>query len=191
MGHGEPLRDQDINDLVAAVALDCEMGTSINNEPELIRLTAVNFFTGAILVDNLVSPTVALKHYNTRYSGVTPADMRKAVREGTCIFGRDKARELLWRHVGPETVAVVHGGSNDFSALRWTHPHVVDTHILESYTGVRTEGGRSLQNLCRLKLGIEVQQRNVPGRTAGHDSLEDSMACRELAVDWIGTIPGF
>jgi DNA polymerase III epsilon subunit-like protein len=174
------------------------MGMSVTNEPELIRLTAVNVFTSEILLDSLVHPTVPLKHYNTRYSGVRASDMHRAVRDGTCIFGRDNARALLGRlGVHPETIVVVHGGSSDFTALRWIHPHVVDTCLLEGYTGVKTEGGRSLKNLCELKLGIMVQQKNVnvPGGgggasvRVGHDSLEDAMACRELALDWVRTIP--
>ncbi|OAL38331.1 hypothetical protein AYO20_02390 [Fonsecaea nubica] len=148
-----------------AIALDCEMGVSATGDQELIRLTAVDFFSGAVLIDKLVAPAVAMTHYNTRFSGVTAADMREAVRTRTAILGgRDRAREALvrggggdHRRVGPDTIVVVHGGSNDFSALRWIHPLVIDTHILEGYTGVKTEGGRSLQNLCKLKLGIAVQ----------------------------------
>ena len=33
--------------LAAAVALDCEMGTSKTDEPELIRVTLVDYFSGA------------------------------------------------------------------------------------------------------------------------------------------------
>ncbi|KIW85201.1 hypothetical protein Z517_00591 [Fonsecaea pedrosoi CBS 271.37] len=147
-----------------AIALDCETGVAATGHPELIRLTAVDFFSGAVLIDKLVAPAVAMTHYNTRFSGVTAADMREAVRTRTAILGgRDRARDALFRgggdhrRVGPDTIVVVHGGCNDFTALRWIHPLVIDTHILEGYTGVKTEGGRSLQNLCRLRLGIAVQ----------------------------------
>lgn len=162
-----------------AIALDCEMGVSVAGESELIRLTAVDFFTGDILVDNLVQPQVPMLHYNTRYSGVTRGDIQHAIRQGTCIFGKDRARELLWRYVGPETIVVVHGGRGDFSELRWIHEHVVDSFILESMTGTEIKGGKSLKNLCKVKLGIDVQRK---GRK-GHDSLEDAMACRELVID--------
>lgn len=109
------------------------MGISRTGETELIRLTAIDFFSGTVLIDALVSPSVPMKHFNTRYSGVSARDMREAVRYGTAIHGRDAARQLLLEYVGPETVVVVHGGQNDFTALRWIHPCIVDTFILEGY----------------------------------------------------------
>ena len=166
-----------------AVALDCEMGTSIHGDAELIRLTAIDFFTGAVLLDSLVSPTIKMLHYNTRYSGVTRKDMDEAIRKGTCIFGRDVAREKLWEVIGPETIVVTHGGNNDMTALRWIHPHLIDTFLLEMMTGMKIEGGHSLKNLCAKKLGLSVQN----GR--GHDSLEDALACRELCHYWAELIP--
>jgi len=165
-----------------AVALDCEMGTAISGESEIIRITVVDFFTQEVLVDRLVQPSIPMRHYNTRFSGVTASDMRNAVRNRTCIFGRDKARQQVWQFIGPGTVVVVHGGQNDLSALRWMHPLVIDTLILESY-GEPIGGGRSLKNLCLKRLGWVVQN----GR--GHCSHEDALACREL-VHWLaGQIP--
>lgn len=167
----------------AAVALDCEMGYAEDGEAELIRLTAVDFFTQETLLDNLISPSVAMKHFNTKYSGVTPGAMTAALRKGTCFHGRDAARDALFRFIGPETVIVVHGGNSDLTALRWLHPHIVDTFILEGYHGAKTEGGRSLKNLIKLKKDLDIQTGN------GHDSLEDALACRELAILFMETIP--
>ena len=177
------------------------MGISKGSESELIRLTAVDFFTGQILIDNLVYPSVPMANWSTRYSGVSASNMHTAVRKGTAIHGRDKARMGLLQFVGPETVIVVHGGSGDFQALRWIHTHVIDTFILESYVGHEggkqaacektTEGksegggGRSLKDLCKRKLGIDVQTKGKQG----HDSYEDAMGARELVVDWMRTIP--
>lgn len=163
------------------------MGTSTLGESELIRLTAVDFFSGAVLIDSLVSPTVSMAHFNTRYSGVSAADMRHAVKARTCIFGRDAARELLWQFVGPDTVVVVHGGNGDFGSLRWIHERVVDSFILEGYCGEKTVGGRSLKNLCAVNLGMQVQVAKKG--SAGHDSHEDAMAARELVVQWMKGIP--
>ncbi|OAP60254.1 hypothetical protein AYL99_05256 [Fonsecaea erecta] len=197
-----------------AIALDCEMGVAANGDMELIRLTVVDFFSGAVLLDSLVAPSVAMAHYNTRFSGVTARDMREAMKARTAIFGRDRARELLFRLVGPDTVVVVHGGSGDFSALRWIHPRIVDTYILDAYTGVKVNGGRSLQNLCKVRLGIAVQvsgpqtrggvvaagagrvqsqahqtHTHPKGKGTGHDSYEDAMAARELLAYWASHIP--
>ena len=165
------------------IALDCEMGTSLNLESELIRLTAIDFFTRQTLVDKLVQPTVPMKHYNTRYSGVTPEAMRNAVKSGNCYRGRDEARNRLLELIGPETIVVMHGGNNDLTALRLIHPLVIDTHLLECYNP-KTEGGRSLKVVCKKHLGMNIQA----GKN-GHDSLEDAEACRELLHFWIKSIP--
>ncbi|KAL2012096.1 hypothetical protein VTN00DRAFT_4814 [Thermoascus crustaceus] len=114
-----------------AIALDSEMGTSAHGESELIRLTAVDYFTGETLIDSLVYPSVPMRHFNTRYSGVTRGMIEAARRKRTCLMGRDAARQQLWRFVGPETIVVVHGGNNDFLALRWIHTRVVDTFLVE------------------------------------------------------------
>ncbi len=160
-----------------AVALDCEMGTAKSGETELIRLTLIDFFTGEKLIDSLVKPDAAMAHYNTRYSGVTAADMRSAENTRSCIWGRDAAREQIWRYVGPETIVIMHGGSNDLSALRWLHSFVVDSYLLERFNeGV--QGGKSLKNLSLCRLGQTIQN----GR--GHCSFEDALACREL-VHWL------
>jgi DNA polymerase III epsilon subunit-like protein len=169
------------------------MGVSARGDSELIRITAADFFSRVVLLDTLVCPSVPMKHYNTKYSGVSAADMRQAVQSQTCVFGRNKARDLLFQHVRPETMVVVHGGPGDLTSLRWIHSRIIDTHLLQSYTGTKTPGGKSLRNLCRVRLDIEVQQQqrhDGQGRPrAGHDSLEDALACRELAIDWLKGIP--
>ena len=160
------------------------MGTSTVNESELIRLTMVDFFSNEILVNNLVKPSVAMLHYNTKYSGVSRSDMVGAERSRTCMFGRDAARQQLMRFVGPETTVIVHGGQNDFTALRWIHPRVVDTFIVAGYQHAKIEGGRSLKNLCSLNLGRQVQAGKK-----GHCSLEDARATRELTHWFMKDIP--
>jgi len=116
----------------AAVAIDCEMGTSKSGDSELIRVTLVDYFSSAILIDSLVYPNVEMLHYNTRYSGVSRKDMEIARSTNRCIRGRDNARFALWRFVGPKTVVIGHSANNDLAALRWIHPVVVDTFSILS-----------------------------------------------------------
>jgi RNA exonuclease 1 len=154
-----------------AVALDCEMGIDKSGESQLIRLTLVDFFTGEPLIDSLVKRSAPMAHYNTRYSGVNAADMRRAEKSGSCIRGRDKARKRIWSYVGPGTVVVMHTGGNDLAALRWIHGAVVDILLLERYA-IPVEGGRLLKNLLSRRLGREIQKGKK-----GHCSFEDAMAC--------------
>jgi RNA exonuclease 1 len=129
--------------------------------------------------------------------------MEEARSQGTCIMGRDKARAAVWRYVGPQTVVVGYAAHNDLTALRWTHPTVVDTFLLEKKKatpqgevashpsemgstigekhrprrqGRKEPGPLALQTLARLRLEREIQVSRK-----GHDSLEHTLATRDLA----------
>lgn len=149
-----------------AIALDCEMGTSIHGESELIRLTAVDYFTGETLVDSLVYPSVPMRHFNTRYSGVTRGMIEAACRKKTCLMGRDAARERLWRFVGPETIVVVHGGNSDFLALRWIHTRVVDTFLVEG-------AWKKREKEKGLEKEKEQEQKQAQGEEEGEKEKEE------------------
>lgn len=153
------------------------MGTFALNEPELIRLTAVDFFSNEVLVSDLVKPSVAMLHYNTKYSGVSRSDMVGAERSRTCIFGRDAARERFMYFLGPDTTISVHGGQSDFTAIRWITPKVVDTSMLAGYEHGKIEGGRSLMNLSFRK---PVDRCRLVRK--GHFSLKDARATRESRI---------
>jgi DNA polymerase III epsilon subunit-like protein len=114
-----------------AVAVDCEMGTAINGESELIRVSVTDMSTRKILLNTLVYPSVPMEHYNTKYSGVTRAQMEEARRNKQCLKGTPAARAAVLQWIGPQTIVVGHSVWNDFAALRWIHPRVVDTHVLE------------------------------------------------------------
>ncbi|KAJ9608536.1 hypothetical protein H2200_007524 [Cladophialophora chaetospira] len=156
------------NDCRKAVVLDCEMGVSSTKWPELIRFSVVDFFSGENLIDSLVFPDVHLRSLSTPWSGVTWDMMWKAVNAATCFFGRDAAREGLWKFVGPATIVIMHAGENDMNVLRCIHPRIIDTQMLEG-------GQVGLRNLCARMTGISIQNG------AGHDSLEDTLATREIA----------
>ncbi|PNP39142.1 hypothetical protein TGAMA5MH_08994 [Trichoderma gamsii] len=218
-----------------AVVIDCEMGTASTGETELIRVSAVDYFSGAVLLDSLVYPDVKMIHYNTRYSGITRPQMENARRARTCLFGRAKAREALWKFIGPNTVVIGHGANSDFSSLRWIHPVIIDTFIVEknnrpveednkdnkkdnnkresegkedgkqveespevpisATTAIdgnedgqnnskekvnppnqpRQRGGLSLKALAKERLGRDIQLSHK-----GHDSVEDSIAARDI-----------
>ncbi|KAL2192350.1 ribonuclease H-like domain-containing protein [Corynascus similis CBS 632.67] len=188
-----------------AVAIDCEMGTAIDEDRELIRLTLIDYFSGEILIDSLVYPDVPMKHFNTRWSGVTRADIEKAHRNRQCFLGRDSARRAVFEYVGPSTIVVGHGAQNDLSSLRWIHYRVVDSYIIElnkrkmlelkaqqgeesvgdkpkeatpdndKKFGKRRADGLSLKALAMKRLGRDIQEGKM-----GHDSVEDALAARDL-----------
>jgi RNA exonuclease 1 len=120
------------HDVRIAVALDCEMGTAASGDPELIRVTLIDYFSEEVLVDNLVDPDVRMQHLNTRYSGVSWADLKNARIKGVCLSGKAGARRAIWKYVGIDTIVVGHGLSNDMRSLRWIHTAVVDSLLVES-----------------------------------------------------------
>lgn len=71
-----------------AVTIDCEMGTARSGDSELIRLSAVDYLTGEVLINNLVKPDQPMLHLNTKWSGVTFDQMNEAVRKRTTLKGK-------------------------------------------------------------------------------------------------------
>lgn len=185
----------------SAVAIDCEMGVAESGDSELIRVSVVDYFSGATLLDTLVWPDAKMQHYNTRFSGITRQDMHESRRLRTCLFGRNSARQAVWKHVGPDTIVIGHGANSDLSSLRWIHHRIVDTLLVEETftklvkegreveeaavvsavsdtpTPQKSPGGRgwSLKALAHRRLDREIQKKR-----SGHDSVEDALAARDL-----------
>jgi RNA exonuclease 1 len=73
------------------------MGTAASGDPELIRVTLIDYFSEEVLVDNLVDPDVRMQHLNTRYSGVSWADLKNARIKGVCLTERiRRERPFSW-----------------------------------------------------------------------------------------------
>ncbi|KAL2177279.1 ribonuclease H-like domain-containing protein, partial [Thermothelomyces heterothallicus CBS 202.75] len=194
-----------------AVAIDCEMGTAFDDDSELIRLTLLDYFSGETLIDSLVYPDIPMKHFNTRWSGITRADMEASRRKRQCIRGRDAARRAVFQFVGHSTVVVGHSAQHDLSALRWIHHRVVDSFIVESARrkeiqltaarerdekgGDSAEGGAPVANEKRVQKGpgrmslkalaMERLGRAIQVGNNGHDSMEDALAARDLVHAYI------
>lgn len=76
----------------------------------------------------------------------------------------------------PQTVIIGHSLNSDLSALKMTHPFIVDTSIL--YPHPRGPPSKaSLKWLAQKHLSREIQKGHG---THGHDSIEDARACLDL-----------
>lgn len=144
-----------------AVAIDCEMGTALDGETALIRVTMIDYFTSYVYVDTLVYPDVPLLHCNTKYSGVTQAAMNSARRNGTCLFGEAAARAAIWQWVDNRTVVVGHSVNNDLVALKWLHTVVADSLLLESGARKKAEA---------IKKAEEQAAKDVAGGDGDEDA---------------------
>ncbi|KAK3645593.1 RNA exonuclease 3 [Elasticomyces elasticus] len=181
---------------VKAVAFDCEMGYTTMGM-ELIRLTAVSWPEGEELADVLVRPFGIVLDLNSRFSGVSPEDMARAVPpppksplplpqlDGaaddpppppmTIVESPYKARELLCSFLTPTTPLIGHAIDNDLNVVRLCHPTIIDTVVTYPHPrGLPLRYG--LKMLCARHLGLAIQQ----GGDRGHDSLEDSRATGDL-----------
>lgn len=195
-----------------AVAIDCEMGTAFDGDTELIRLTLIDYFSGETLIDSLVYPDIPMKHFNTRWSGITRGDMEASRRKRLCIHGRNAARRAVFRFVGRSTIVVGHGAQSDLSALRWIHHRVVDSFIVESVrrkhnmqpeemSGSEEDGGKKAEtgeiianqkhrqkgsgSMSLKTLAMERLGRAIQVGKNGHDSMEDAIAARDLIHSYI------
>lgn len=171
------------SDIHPAIALDCEMGTSASGDSELIRLSVIDYFSSEVLVDNLVWPDVKMDHYNTRFSGVTVRDMENARAKGTCFRGRDKAREAVWRFVGPTTLVVGHSVDNDLIAMRWIHPMVVDTLLIES-TIVKAAKDKQ-ETAAKEKVARELREAEVTSGAPDKDEQKPGKEQKEKEAELV------
>ncbi|KAK1071718.1 RNA exonuclease 3 [Friedmanniomyces endolithicus] len=188
---------------VKVVAFDCEMGyTTLGLE--LIRLTAVSWPEGEELADVLVRPFGIILDLNSRFSGVWPEDMARAIPPpptslppqldgfadhtptppppGLPIVDSPyKARDLLCSFLTPTTPLIGHAIENDLNVVRLCHPTIIDTVIAFPHPrGLPLRYG--LKILCSKYLGRAIQQ----GGERGHDSLEDSRATGDLVRVKVG-----
>ncbi|EEH41042.2 hypothetical protein PAAG_03328 [Paracoccidioides lutzii Pb01] len=160
-------------DIRTAVAIDCEMGQGASGDSELIRITLVDYFSSAILINNLVYPSVKMEHFRTKFSGVRREDIETAKKRGTCIMGRDNARLAVWRYVGPSTVVVGHSAKYDLESLRWIHHNIVDTYMIEALIQKEIEKEYNKKQCASVKDG----QVNAEKDSTASDGLSSPSPC--------------
>ncbi|KAK2808749.1 hypothetical protein FQN50_004421 [Emmonsiellopsis sp. PD_5] len=182
------------------VCFDCEMGyTTLGLE--LIRLTAISWPEGKMLLDILVKPIGEVLDLNSRYSGVRPEHFANAIPYTSTastsppapitsssssspsnpsplpiVDSPTTARSLLFQLIQPETPLIGHALENDLNACRIIHPTVVDTALLYPHpAGLPFRFG--LRTLTRKFLNRHIQ---TGGGEMGHDSMEDARATGDL-----------
>ena len=168
----------------AAVVLDCEMAAIAGGYQELVRFSAVDYFSGEVIIDTHVQPQAHVVDWQTRYSGVSYASMQQAyTRNNVLMRGWREAREELFKHIDADTVLIGHSLDNDLSVLRMLHLQVVDSQILAQECA-KVKRQYSLKILCSELVDKKIQ---TSGKR-GHEPLEDCMGTRE-AVLWMTRNP--
>ncbi|KAK4691733.1 RNA exonuclease, partial [Lecanoromycetidae sp. Uapishka_2] len=151
------------------LAMDCEMCKVQGDETALTRISLVNW-DGEIVMDELVMPDKPIADYLTLYSGITPEKLRNI---RTTL---QDIQDLLVKTITPKHILVGHSLNSDLTALKLTHPFIIDTSIL--YPHPRGPPMKSsLKWLAQKYLNREIQKGHG---TVGHDSIEDAKACLDL-----------
>uniref|UniRef100_UPI00398E3FD3 RNA exonuclease 1 homolog isoform X1 n=1 Tax=Pristiophorus japonicus TaxID=55135 RepID=UPI00398E3FD3 len=151
-----------------AFALDCEMCYT-KQGLELTRLTVINSDL-KVVYDTFIKPDNKVIDYNTRFSGVTEADM-----ESTTITIRD-VQAVLLNMFSAGTILIGHSLESDLFALKLIHSIVVDTAIVFPHR-LGLPYKRALKNLM-----ADYLRRIIQDNVEGHDSSEDASACMELMM---------
>ncbi|KAM6219036.1 RNA exonuclease 1 homolog [Rhynchocyon petersi] len=149
-------------------ALDCEMSYTTYGL-ELTRVTVVDTDMH-VVYDTFVKPDNEIVDYNTRFSGVTEADLAD-----TSITLRD-VQAVLLSMLSADTILIGHSLESDLLALKVIHSTVVDTAVLFPHR-LGLPYKRSLRNLMADYLR-QIIQDNVDG----HSSSEDASACMHLMI---------
>ena len=163
------------------VALDCEMCTTAVGT-QVARVTAVDV-DGAVLLDELVRPTLPVLDHLTQFSGVTARMLAGATasfeevrsRLVDILDGTKATKDGVVSCYGP-AIAVGHSLECDLQALRLVHTRIIDTSL--AFPNPRGLPARhALRYLVRRELDRVIQAGH--GST-GHDSVEDTRAAMEL-----------
>lgn len=150
-------------------ALDCEMSFTTHGL-ELTRVTVVDADL-RVVYDTFVKPDREIVDYNTRFSGVTEADLAR-----TSVTLRD-VQAFLLSMLSADSILVGHSLESDLLVLKMIHPSVVDTSVLFPHP-LGLPYKRSLRSLVADYLCEIIQDK-----PAGHSSREDASACMRL-VGW-------
>jgi DNA polymerase III epsilon subunit-like protein/RNA recognition motif-containing protein len=164
-----------------AIALDCEMAGGRMGDglvDQLIQLTAIDYFSGEVLISALVKPTLDIRQWRTNIHGVSHGMILQADRDGTALRDVSHARELLFSFMDKSTILVGHALHHDLNVLKIAHDSCVDSEILVK-AAINRPGqntGTGLKKLCDSLMGLGVQTM------ANHSCLEDSFAAREAVI---------
>lgn len=147
-------------------AIDCEMVETARGS-ELGRISIINEREECVY-DTYVKPGSEVVNYRTKFSGLTEAILQDV--ETTLEDVQARLPSLL----PPNSILIGHSLENDFHAMRFRHPFVIDTSCI--FTSQATPTNKpGLRRLCK-----ELRVAEIQNSEKGHNSVEDATACMKL-----------
>ncbi|KAJ5087320.1 hypothetical protein N7456_010936 [Penicillium angulare] len=156
----------------SAVVLTIASAKNYLGDAEVIRVTALDYYSGEILIDSMVSPLEHLLHTDPRSSGIRDTStLDYCEKTGEIFEHRHHARNTLQTFVGPQTSLIVHNGRPLLWQLRWAHGRIVDTFELEK----RRTGKPAPRDLSALAFRLLKRRIGVER----NDNIENAFALRD------------
>ena len=155
-------------DKMPMFAIDCEM-VQTQNGSELARISIVNEDIECVY-DTYVKPDCPVIDYRSKYSGICEATLENV----TTILG--DVQKKLANVLSPNSILVGHSLENDFHAMKFRHPFVIDTSYLFTPQATPT---------CKpalRKLSKELLDTCIQNSENGHNSIEDATMCMKLVI---------
>lgn len=147
-------------------AIDCEM-VETGNGSELGRISIINEKFECVY-DTCVKPDSPVVDYRTKFSGLSEsilADVTTTLKD---------VHEAVTSLLPPNSILLGHSLENDFHAMKFRHPFVIDTSCI--FTPLATPTAKpGLRKLCKELLEMDIQTSE-----GGHDPVEDATACMKL-----------
>lgn len=147
-------------------AIDCEM-VETGKGSELARISIIDE-EHECLFDTFVKPECPVTDYRTKYSGIDESTL-----EGVSTTLED-VQEKLVTLLPSNCILIGHSLENDFHAMKFRHPFVIDTSCL--FTPLATPTAKpGLRRLSK-----ELLEKDIQNTDKGHNSIEDATTCMKL-----------
>ncbi|KAG6856294.1 hypothetical protein H0H87_005778 [Tephrocybe sp. NHM501043] len=176
-------------------SIDCEMCLTEDGK-ELTRVSIIDYYTEAVIYDQLVKPAKPITDYLTRWSGITPealgpittthAEVQAHVMRLLSPPPKNPFSSSVPSPPPPTPILLGHSLESDLKALKICHPRCIDTALMYNHPrGKPLKPG--LAWLTKKWCGREIQTRGE----GGHDPEEDARACLSLLKKKLQEGPGF